>query len=202
MATTVGAADVKILRERTGAGMMDCKAALEEANNSLEKAVEILRVKGQADAAKRGSREAGEGAIASYVHVTGKIGVLVEVLCETDFVARNDEFKEFTSEVALHVAAANPQYVSVDEVPDDAKQTEREILEQQTDPNKPAEIRTKMVEGRLSKWLKEIVLLDQEHVNTAKHDGKTIEEIRTEVAAKMGENVIIKRFVRFEIGVN
>lgn len=200
MATAVSATDVKSLRERTGAGMMDCKGALEEAGGDLEKAVEILRVKGQADAAKRGGREAGEGAIASYVHATGKIGVLVEVLCETDFVARNEEFKEFAREIALQIAAANPQYVSIEEIPEDAKEAERRILEQQVDPDKPAEIQAKMVEGRLSKWVKEVALLEQEHVNADKHGGKTIEELRAETAAKMGENIVISRIARFEIG--
>lgn len=200
MATAVSAGDVKTLRERTGAGMMDCKRALEEAGGEMDKAIEILRVKGQAEAAKRGARQASEGVIASYVHATGKIGVLVEVLSETDFVARNEEFREFARDIALHVAAAGPFYVSTDDVPADAVAAERNVLEQQADPDKPAEIRAKMVEGRLEKWLKETCLLDQEHVNQDKHEGRTIEELRSEIASKMGENVVINRFARFEIG--
>lgn len=200
MATAVGAGDVKTLRERTGAGMMDCKRALEEAGGSMDKAVEILRVKGQAEAAGRGGREAAEGVVASYVHATGKIGVLVEVLSETDFVGRNEEFRGFARDIALHVAAASPLYVSDEDVPADVLAAERSVLEQQADPDKPAEIRAKMVEGRLAKWLQEICLLDQEHVNQDKYGGRTIEELRSEVAAKMGENVVIRRFARFEIG--
>jgi elongation factor Ts len=196
----IKAGDVKALRDQTGAGMMDCKAALQEAEGDVDKAIEILRVKGQAQAAKRGGREASEGVVQSYIHsTTGKIGVLVEVNCETDFVARNDEFQEFARDIALHIAAARPQYVSEDEVPDEAKQAEARIFEEQAQ-DKPEQARPKIVEGRLRKWLDEIVLLRQEHVHGDKHDGKTIEDLRAALAASTGENVVIRRFARFEVG--
>lgn len=199
MAVTAG--DVKELRERTGAGMMDCKSALAEADGDMEKAIEILRVKGQATAAKRGDREAAEGAVASYIHSNGKIGVLVEIDCETDFVARNDDFQEFAKEIALHIAAANPRYVRADDVPEADKDAERTIFEQQSQ-DKPEDIRPKIVEGKLNKWIGEVTLLGQEHVNQDRHEGKTIEQLRTEIAAKTGENVVIKRFARFEVGAD
>ncbi len=198
-ASTVSAGDVKVLREQTGAGMMDCKRALEEATGDLEKAVEILRVKGQAQAAKRSARAASEGVVESYIHATGKIGVLVEIDCETDFVARNEDFREFARDVALHVAAAAPRYVSEDEVPEDARQAELRIFGEQA-ADKPENVRPKIAEGRLRKWLEEIVLLDQAHVNAEKHDGKTLEEMRAETAAKTGENVVIRRLARFSVG--
>jgi elongation factor Ts len=197
----VSAKDVKALRDRTGAGMMDCKAALQEAGGDLDKAVEILRVKGQASAAKRGERGAAEGVVSTYVHATGKIGVLVEVNCETDFVARTDQFQEFAREVALHVAAANPRYVSDDEVPEEDKEAELRVLrEQAAAEGKPENVQEKIVEGRLRKWLEDVVLLDQTHVNEDKHGGKTIEALRTEVASGTGENVVVRRFARFQIG--
>jgi elongation factor Ts len=195
----LSAAQVKALRERTGAGMMDCKAALVEADGDLDRAVEILRVKGQAQAAKRGGRAATEGVVQSYVHFNGKIGVLVEVDCETDFVARNDDFQSFAREVASHVAAAAPLYVSEDEVPEQDRLAEMRIFEEQA-ADKPEEVRPKVAEGRLKKWLSEVVLLNQPHVNSDKHDGKTIEELRAETAAKTGENVVIRRFARFSVG--
>jgi elongation factor Ts len=195
----ISAKDVKALRDRTGAGMMDCKGALQEAGGDLEKAVEILRVKGQAQAAKRGDRHASEGVVQSYIHATGKIGVIVEVDCETDFVANTDDFREFARDVALHVAAARPLYVTEDEVPEDAKQAELRIFEEQA-ADKPEEVRPKIAEGRLRKWLDEVVLLRQPHVNADKHESKSIEELRTELAAKTGENVVIRRFARFEVG--
>jgi elongation factor Ts len=195
----INAKDVKALRDRTGAGMMDCKAALQESGGDVEKAIEILRVKGQAQAAKRGERVASEGAVGSYIHSTGKIGVLVEVDCETDFVARNDDFKEFVREVALHIAAANPQVVSEDEVPEDLKAAETRIYEEQA-ADKPEQARPKIVEGRWRKWLEENVLHNQEHVNKDKHEGKTIEQLRQEIAAKTGENIVIRRFTRYQVG--
>jgi elongation factor Ts len=195
----VTASDVKALRERTGAGMMDCKRALEEASGDVEKAVELLRVKGQAQAAKRGSRVASEGVVESYVHATGKIGVLVEVDCETDFVARNEDFRAFARDVALHVAAAAPLYVSEDDVPEDARQAELRIFEEQA-MDKPENVRPRIAQGRLAKWLDEIVLLNQPHVNADKHGSKTIEELRAETAARTGENVVIRRFSRFAVG--
>ncbi len=196
---TTSASDVKVLRDRTGAGMMDCKRALEEAGGDVEKAIEILRVKGQAQAAKRGGRAASEGVVQSYIHATGRIGVLVEIDCETDFVARTDDFQSFARDIALHVAAANPLYVSEDEVPEDVKATELRIFEEQAQ-DKPENVRPKIAEGRLRKWLDEVVLLRQPHVNAEKFDGRTIEEIRADTAAKTGENVVIRRFARFQVG--
>jgi elongation factor Ts len=195
----ISASDVKALRDQTGAGMMDCKAALQEAGGDVEKAIEILRVKGQAQAAKRGAREASEGVVQSYIHATGKIGVLVEINCETDFVAKNVDFQEFARDVALHVAAARPQYLAEDDVPEDARQTELRIFEEQAQ-DKPEEVRPKIAEGRLRKWLDEVVLLRQPHVNADKHGGQTIEELRAALAAKTGENVVIRRFARYEVG--
>jgi elongation factor Ts len=197
----VSAAEVKALRDRTGAGMMDAKAALKEAEGDTDKAVEILRVKGQAQAAKRGERVASEGVVASYVHATGKIGAMVEVDCETDFVAKTDEFQGFAREVALHVAAHAPLYVSEEQVPEDARQAELRVLkEQAAEDGKPEEVQEKIAAGRLNKWLDEVVLLRQVHPNKDKHGGKTIEELRTELASNTGENVVIRRFERFSVG--
>ena len=195
----INAKDVKALRDRTGAGMMDCKAALTEAGGDVDKAIDILRVKGQAQAAKRGDRVASEGQVASYIHAGGKIGVLVEVNCETDFVARNEDFQEFVRDVALHIAALNPQYVSEEDVSEEAKAAESRIFEEQAS-DKPENVRPKIVEGRVKKWLEEVVLLNQEHVNKDKHGGKTIEELRAETASKTGENIVIRRFTRYQVG--
>jgi elongation factor Ts len=196
---TISATDVKALRDRTGAGMMECKGALQEANGDIEKAIEILRVRGQAKAAKRGERQAAEGVIGHYVHSNDRIGVLVEVNCETDFVARNEEFKQFAGDVALHVAAAAPLWVSEDDVPADVKEAELQIFAQQAE-DKPEHVRSKTAEGKLRKWLEDVVLLDQPHVNADKYEGRTIEQIRAELASKTGENVVIRRFARFAIG--
>jgi elongation factor Ts len=198
-AQAITASDVKALRERTGAGMMDCKAALQEAGGDMEKAVEILRVKNKAQVDKRSGRVASEGQVASYIHAGGKIGVLVEVDCETDFVARNEDFQEFVRDVALHIAAANPSFVSEDEVPDDVREAEARIYEEQS-MDKPDNVRPKIVEGRIRKWLEEVVLLNQEHVHGEKHDGKTIEQLRQDISAKTGENVVIRRFARYQVG--
>jgi elongation factor Ts len=195
----ISAKDVKALREQTGAGMMDCKAALVEAGGDMEKARDVLRVKGQAQAAKRSSRAAAEGAVASYIHAGGKIGVLLEVNCETDFVARNEDFQEFVRDVALHIAAAAPEFVSEEDVPEDVKQAEARIFEEQS-MDKPDNVRPKIVEGRIRKWLEEVVLLNQEHVHGDKHDGKTIEQLRQGIASKTGENVVIRRFTRYQVG--
>jgi elongation factor Ts len=201
VSVTISAADVKALRERTGAGMMDCKAALQEAGGDIDKAIEILRVKGQASAAKRGERAASEGIVSTYIHAGGKIGVLVEVDCETDFVARTDEFAAFAREVALHVAAANPRYVSQEDIPEADREAELRVLrEQAAAEGKPEQVQEKIVEGRMRKWFEQVVLLDQQHVNPDKHDSKTIGELRTELAASTGENVVIRRFARFQIG--
>ena len=196
---TISAGDVKALRERTGAGMMDCKKALQEASGDMDKAVEILRVKGQAQAAKRGARTASEGVVQSYVHSTGKIGVLVEINCETDFVARNDDFQDFARDVALHIAALSPAYVSEEDVPEEDRQRELRIFEEQA-ADKPENVRTKIAEGRLRKWLEEVVLLKQEHVNRDKHNGQSIEELRAATASKTGENIVIRRFTRYQVG--
>ncbi len=197
----ISAADVKELRERTGAAMMDCKSALSEAGGDSAKALEILRVKGQASAAKRSGRSTEEGAVASYIHANGKIGVLVEVQCETDFVARNEDFTAFAREIALHVAAATPRYVTAEEIPAAEVDAERAVFEQKAEADgKPENVRERIVDGQLAKWRKEVALLDQVHVNADKHDGKTIEELRAEAAARTGENLRIARFARFEVG--
>jgi elongation factor Ts len=196
---SIPATDVKALRDRTGAGMMECKGALEEANGDIDKAIEILRVRGQAKAAKRGEREAAEGVIGHYLHSNDRIGVIVEVNCETDFVARTEEFKQFARDVALHIAAAAPRWVSEDDVPVELKEAELQIFAQQVE-DKPEHVRSKIAEGKLGKWLEEVVLLDQPHVNADKHEGRTVEQIRAELAAKTGENVVIRRFCRFAIG--
>jgi elongation factor Ts len=201
MSITVSAQDVKSLRERTGAGIMDAKAALQESGGDLDKAIEILRVKGQASAAKRGERAAAEGVVSSYIHAGGKIGVIVEVDCETDFVARTPEFQEFAREVAVHVAAANPEYVSEDQVDEQAREAELRVLrEQAAAGGKPENVQEKIVEGKLKKWLEDVVLLEQTHVNEEKHGGKTLGELRTEIAASTSENVVIRRFSRFQVG--
>jgi elongation factor Ts len=158
-------------------------------------------VKGQASAAKRGERAAAEGIVSSYIHAGGKIGVLVEVDCETDFVARTAQFQEFAREVAMHVAAAAPLYVSEDQVDKGAKDTEQRVLrEQAAAEGKPENVQEKIVEGRLKKWLEGVVLLEQTHVNEEKHGGKTVADLRTEIAASTGENVVIRRFARFQVG--
>jgi elongation factor Ts len=202
-ATQVTAAEVKALRDRTGAGIMDCKSALAEADGDVERAIEILRVKGQASAAKRSGRATSEGVVTSYIHATGKVGVLVEVQCETDFVARSEEFKEFAREVAIHVAGtpSPPLVVSADEIPEDARQAERKVFEAKArEEGKPDEIVAKIVDGQLAKWTKEVTLLEQEHVRTDAYEGKTIEDLRAEIASRTGENVRIARFARFVVG--
>ena len=201
MSIAISAQDVKSLRERTGAGIMDAKAALQESGGDMDKAIEVLRVKGQASAAKRGERVATEGVVASYIHAGGKIGALVEVDCETDFVARTDEFQEFAREVALHVAAASPLYVSYEDVPEDDREAELRVLrEQAAAEGKPENVQEKIVEGRLNKWLEDVVLLNQAHINDEKHGGKALEELRAELAANTGENVVVRRFARFQVG--
>lgn len=199
--SAITASAVKDLRERTGAGMMDCKAALVEADGDLDKAIELLRVKGQAKAAKRGERAASEGLVTSYVHHNGKVGVLVEIDCETDFVARNDDFATFAKDIASHIAAAAPRYVTADEVPQADRDAEFKVFQEQAaEEGKPPPVQEKIAEGRMKKWLEEVVLLEQTHVNADKHDGKTIEELRAAISATTGENVVIRRFARFAIG--
>jgi elongation factor Ts len=198
---TVPAADVKALRDRTGAGMMDCKAALAEAEGDIDRAIEILRVKGQASAAKRAGRGTSEGVISAYLHANHRVGAMVEVQCETDFVARNEDFKAFAYEVALHIAATGPRHVSADDIPESEREAERRVLEEKArEDGKPPDVVAKIVDGQLAKWAKEVALLDQEHVNVDKHDSKTIEELRQEIAAKTGENVRIARFAYFRLG--
>jgi elongation factor Ts len=197
--TEIKAAEVKALRDRTGAGMMDCKKALTEAAGDIDKAIEILRVKQGKRIQDRGERVASEGTIQSYIHSNAKVGALVEVNCETDFVARNDDFVSFAKDVALHVVAAAPLYLTEADVPDDAKAAELRVFEQEA-ADKPQEIRARIAEGKLGKWYEGVVLLRQPHVNTDKHGGKTIGELQDEIAAKTGENVRIRRFRRFAIG--
>ena len=197
------AADVKRLREMTGAGIMDCKSALAEAEGDVDKAVEILRVKGQASAAKRSGRVTSEGIVTSYIHATGKVGVLVEVQCETDFVARSEEFQEFAREVAIHIAGSPfpPIYVSSEEIPDEAREAERAVHEAKArEEGKPDDVVPRIVEGQLAKWSTDVALLEQEHIRTDAHEGKTIEDLRAAIAAKTGENVRIARFARFVVG--
>jgi elongation factor Ts len=200
----VSAAEVKALRERTGAGIMDCKAALAEAGGDVERAIEVLRVKGQASAAKRSRRATSEGVVTSYIHATGKVGVLVEVQCETDFVARSEEFQEFAREVAIHIAGAPfpPRYVSAEEIRDEDREAERRVFEAKArEEAKPDDVIGRIVDGQLDKWAKEAALLEQEHVRSDRYDGRTIEELRAELASKTGENVRLARFARFEVGV-
>jgi elongation factor Ts len=196
----ITAAQVKELRDKTGAGMMDCKAALTETGGDIDAAVELLRVRLGDKALKMGGREATEGTVQAYIHTNGKTGVLVEVDCNTDFVARNDDFLAFARDVALHVAASpQVQYVSEEEIPEEAKQAELRVFEQQA-ADKPENVRAKIAEGKLRKWMEEVVLLNQEHVNGDKHDGKTIEQIRAELSGTTGENVVIRRFSKFVVG--
>ena len=194
----ISAADVKELREISGAGMMDCKKALQEADGNLEKAQEILREKGLAAAAKKAGRIAAEGIVESYIHGGGKIGVLVEVNCETDFVANTDEFKSFVRDIAMHIAATNPMYLSEEDIDPAVIEKERGILTVQAqNEGKPAQIIDKMVDGRIKKFKKEICLLDQPFV---KNPDMTIQEYVNEKVGKMGEKITIRRFTRYEMG--
>ena len=194
----VTAALIKDLRERTGAGMADCKKALVEVEGDMDKAIDYLRTKGLAKAAKKAGREATEGAVVSYIHGGGRIGVLVEINCETDFVARNDDFQAFTREVALQIAAMNPQFVRKDEVSQEFVDRERQVLlAKAKEDGKQEAVVQKIVDGQITKWMKEICLLDQPWV---KDTGKTIEQVQQELISKLGENIKIRRFVRFELG--
>ena len=191
--------EVKALRDRTGAGVLACREALTESEGDLERAIEILRARGQAQAAKRAGAEATEGVVQSYIHAGNKIGVLVEVDCETDFVARNDNFVAFARDLALHIAAANPLAVTDADIPAEDREREERIATEQA-ADRPENVRERIVQGKLDKWLDDVVLLRQKHVNEDKHGGKTIEELRTELASETGENVVIRRFARFEVG--
>ena len=196
----IKAKDVKALRDLTGAGMMDCKRALQETDGDLDAAVELLRVQLGNKIGKLAGREATEGTVQSYIHSGGKVGVLVEVDCNTDFVARNEEFVAFARDIAMHVAASpDTRYVSEDEIPDDARDAELRVFEQQA-ADKPENVRAKIAEGKLRKWVEETVLLHQVHVNGDKFDGKTIEQLRGDLSAKTGENVVVRRFTRFAVG--
>jgi elongation factor Ts len=189
---------IKELRERTGAGMSDCKKALTETGGDSEKAAEFLRKKGLASAAKKAGRIAAEGRIFSYVHGAGRIAVIVEINCETDFVAKTEDFTRFGQEVAMQIAAMNPQYVQAEEIPESAVEKERSIrMEQAKQSGKPEPIIAKMVDGQIAKWKKEIVLLDQAWV---RDDKKDIRTLLTELVAKIGENCKIRRFSRYEVG--
>lgn len=194
----ITAALVKELRERTGAGMMDCKKALTECGGEMEKACDFLREKGLAAAAKKGARVAAEGLIESYIHGGGRIGVLLEVNCETDFVARGDEFKTLVRDLGMHIAAANPQYLNKEDVPADILQHERDILKAQAlNEGKPEKIIEKMVEGRIEKFYKEVCLVEQAFV---KDPDKSIKELVLDKTAKIGERIVIRRFTRYELG--
>src|SRR5947208_1151485 len=198
----ITASAVKALREKTGAGMMECKNALNEASGNEEQAIEILRKRGLASAKKKEGRIAAEGAVGSYIHMGGKVGVLVEINCETDFVARSDEFQQLVKDIAMHIAAAEPRYVSREDVPSGALDKEREIARAQAknDPknaNKPEQVIDKIVEGRLNKFYEEFVLLDQPFI---KDPAQTVGELVMEKIAKTGEKVTIRRFARYKMG--
>jgi elongation factor Ts len=196
------AKDVAALRQKTGAGMMDCKNALTETGGDEEKALELLKVKMGKKLGKLADREAAEGTVQAYIHATGKVGVLVEVDCNTDFVARNDDFIAFARDIAMHVAASpSVKYVNEADVPQDERDAELRVFAQQAEAEgKPEQIRDKIAAGKLSKWLEEIVLVKQVHVNADKHESKTIEQIRDAMSVTTGENVVVRRFQRFAIG--
>jgi elongation factor Ts len=197
--SAVSAKDVKALRDLTGAGMLACRDALTEADGDLDKAVEMLRARGEAQAAKRSGAEAREGVIQSYIHAGNKIGALVEVDCQTDFVARNEKFIEFARDVALHVAASNPIAIAEKDVPAEDREREVRIATEQA-ADRPENVRERVVTGKIDKWLDEVVLLRQKHVNEDKHAGKTIEELRLALSAETRENIVIRRFARFAVG--
>lgn len=194
----IGAGQVKELRERTGAGMMECKKALEESDGNLEAAIDLLRARGAAKAAKRAERETKEGTIGSYIHTNGKIGVLVEVQCETDFVARNDEFQQLARDLAMHIAAANPLALDADGIPAEVVERERSVYEEQVrEEGKPENIRERIVEGKMKKFYQENTLLAQPFV---KNPDQTVEQLIQEATGKTGEKIVVRRFARFELG--
>lgn len=196
MSTPVSAQTVKELREKTGAGLLDCQKALAESGGNIEQAITILRKKGAASADKKAGRATKEGLIESYIHVGGKVGVLVEVNCETDFVARNEDFQAFCKDICLQIAAASPMYVTREEVPETAIAAEREIAVSQVQGKPPAAIQ-KIVEGKLEKYYSTVCLIDQPFV---KNPDKAIKELLTEKIAKIGENISIRRFTRYQLG--
>ena len=194
----ITATQVKELRDKTGAGFMDCKSALTEADGDLDKAVTILRTRGQARAAKRSGRATGQGLVGSYIHAGGQVGVLVEVGCESDFVARTDEFQVLAREIAMHIAAANPRYVSRDQVPSEDVEQEKAIFRAQfEDSNKPPQVIDKIVEGKINSYYQQVVLLDQPSIRDPK---TSIGDLVTAAVAKMGENIAIVRFARLKVG--
>lgn len=196
--TTISAAMVKQLREKTGAGIMDCKEALTECEGDVSKAVDFLRKKGLATAAKRAGRTMSEGIVQSYIHMDGKLGVLVEVNCETDFVAKNDDFKEFAKNISMHIAATNPVGINPEDVPEEIISKEKEIYRAQViEMGKPEHIADKIVEGKLQKYFKDNCLVNQAYV---RDPDMTIADLLNEVIAKIGENITIKRFARYKIG--
>ncbi len=197
--TEVSAQDVKALRDRTGAGMLACRDALSEAGGDLDRAAELLRTRGEAQAAKRAGEEAREGVVQSYIHAGNRIGVLVEVDCQTDFVARNEKFVEFVRDLALHIAAAAPLALDEQDIPPEDREREQRIATEQA-ADRPENVRERIVTGKLDKWLDDVVLLRQKHVNEDKHGGKTIEELRAALSAETRENVVIRRFARFAVG--
>ena len=198
MATQVSAKEVSVLRGRTGAGMMDCKKALIEADGDVDKAVDYLKQKGIAKAEKRAGRTAAQGVIESYVHFNYRVGVMVELNCETDFVARTDDFKALAKDIALHVASAKPMAVTADEIPESVIEHERSIFEAQVaESGKPEAVRAKIVDGKMKKFLQEQVLLDQMFV---KDDKQSVGELVQGVSAKVGENIVVRRVVRYELG--
>ena len=189
---------VKQLREKTAAGVMDCKQALTESNGELDKAVEFLRKKGLATAAKRAGRATSEGTIQSYIHMGGKLGVMVEISCETDFVAKNDDFQEFARNIAMHIAASNPLGIAPEDIPQEVIDKEKEIYRAQAaESGKPDNIVDKIAEGKLSKFIKESCLMNQPYV---RNPDITVADLLNELIAKIGENIAIKRFVRFQVG--
>jgi elongation factor Ts len=194
----MSAADIKVLRQRTGAGILDCKKALVESDGNLDAAIDWLRAKGVANAAKKAGRIASEGIVTSYIHVGGKIGVLLEVNCETDFVAINDGFQSLCRDIAMHIAAAAPEYVTKDEVSEAAIERERQVqLQRVIEEGKPAHIAEKIVAGRMGKYFEEVCLLEQKFI---KDDKKTVGELLTDSVAKIGENIKVRRFTRFVLG--
>ncbi len=187
---------VKELREKTGAGMMECKKALEQSGGDFNKALEYLRQKGLATAQKKAGRAASEGIIASYIHMD-KIGVMLELNCETDFVARNEEFRQLAKDIAMHIAASNPQYISRDDVPQEIIEKEREIYKAQITGNKPPQVVEKIIEGKLEKFFEDMCLLNQPFIREPE---RKIGDLITEKIAKFGENIVVRRFVRFQVG--
>ena len=194
----ISAQMVKELRDKTGAGMMDCKSALSESGGDSEKAVELLRKKGLSRAAKRAGRAANEGAVGSYIHMGGKIGVLVEINCESDFVAKNEDFQNFVKDISMHIAASSPEYLEKEDVPEEVLEKEREIYRAQAiDEGKPEKVIDKIIEGKLKKFYTEVCLLDQPYIKDTDID---VRGYLNNIIAKIGENIIIRRFVRFQLG--